>query len=93
MRAPSSKMGLIAFGLLMWSVAMREVSEVPRGCVFNISQKKPPSFTLGANTLPSEIYWFPIADARFSHFGLLTSNGGRVGLKAMWHEPQETPTR
>jgi hypothetical protein len=36
-RAPSSKIGLIALGLLMWSVAIREVSEVPGGWVFSIS--------------------------------------------------------
>jgi hypothetical protein len=36
-RSPRRKIGLIAFGLLMWSVAMREVSEVPGGCAASSS--------------------------------------------------------
>ena len=87
-----SKIGLIAFGLLMWSVAIREVSEVPGGCSCNISQKNPPGLTFPAKVRPSRMYWLPIADARFSQRGFTGSAGGLQGLKAMWHEPQEMPT-
>ena len=92
-RSPSRKMGLIAFGLLMWSVAMREVSEVPAGWVFSISQNIPPCLTLWAKTAPSRMYWLPMAEFRFSSLGFSGSAGGLQGLNAMWQAPQATPTR
>jgi|GEM_PF-6697617 len=49
-------MGLIVFGLLILSVAMRDVSDVPGGWAFNISQNKPPSLTLWAKVRPSRMY-------------------------------------
>ena len=75
-RSPNRKIGLIMLGLLRWSVAMRDVSEVPGGCAFNISQNRPPSFTLWANVRPSRRYWLPMADERFSQRGFSGSAGG-----------------
>src|SRR5690606_13355213 len=89
----SSKIGLIVFGLLILSVAMRDVSEVPGGCVFSISQNNPPGFTFTAKTRPSRMYWLPIADARCSQSGRSGSGGGVSGWKAVWQAAQETPTR
>lgn len=77
-RSPTRKIGLIELGLSRWSVAMRDVSEVPRGCVLSSSEKKPPSSTLQAKTFPSLMYWLPIAEARFSQAGLFGSVGGLV---------------
>ena len=77
----------------MLSVAILEVSDVPGGCAFNISQKNPPSLTLWAKTGPSRIYWLPIADARLDHSGFSESTGGLQGLNAIWQELHEIPTR
>src|SRR5258708_12602364 len=75
----------------MLSVAILDVSEVPGGWAFNISQKKPPSLTLWAKTGPSRMYWLPMADARFVHLGFSGSSGGLDGLNAVGQKPPRIP--
>src|SRR2546423_15663773 len=91
-RSFKRKIELIALGLLMLSVARREVSEVPRGWALSISQKNVPGLAPAAKTRPSWRYWFPITEARFVHSGFSGSAGGGKWGGADGAEGQAAPT-
>ena len=50
------KIVLIAFGLLMWSVANRDVSDVPGGCRAATCHRKSSGFMLRLKSFPSSQY-------------------------------------
>src|ERR1700733_15798830 len=82
---------LIAFGLLMKSVLIRLVSEVPGCWVSKTQNTKFFSVSRPLNISPSCRYWLPMAGARFSHCGFSGSAGGFVGLNEIWQTPQVRP--
>jgi hypothetical protein len=54
-------MALIEFGLLMWSVAWRDVSDLPRSWVWRTCQRKSLSLNGAMKYDASSMYWLPKA--------------------------------
>ena len=87
------KIELMAFGLLMWSVAKRDVSDVPAGWRLPTCQRKSVDGMRRLNRRPSSQNWLPIVPARFAHRGSSGFSGGLSGLNPMWQKPQVMPIR
>src|SRR5262245_5945013 len=87
------KMVLMAFGLLMWSVAKRDVSEVPAGCLFATCHRKSAGVMFREKSFPSSKYWLPIVGNRLAHVALFGSAGGLIGLYPTWQKPHAMPMR
>src|SRR3954470_17199458 len=88
-------MAFMVLGLLMLSLDTREVSSVPGSDVRSAWFRKllPLVRPFQSKTRSHQKYCAPTFEARFSHFGLFGSAGGRVGLGPTWQKAQDMPTR
>src|SRR5918911_306931 len=68
-RAGTSKIALIVFALLIWSVLTREVSMVPGCWLARRWWRKLSGFVRFANAIVGIQYWLPMIEERFSHLG------------------------
>ena len=74
-RWASRKMALMLLGLWLWSVAKRDVSDVPGGCRLPRCQRKSFGVIFRLKRRPSSQYWLPMAPASSLHFGSLGIDG------------------